>query len=63
MIEKPFTHIAVGIFILVGLLHVLRLTYGWEVTIASVVIPMWVSVVGFIITGILAVLVLLEVRN
>ena len=63
MIKKPFTHIAVGIFILVGILHVLRLIYGWEVTIASIVIPMWISVAAFIVTGILAVLVLLEVRN
>lgn len=30
--KKPFTTIAVGIFALVALVHVLRLVLGWEVT-------------------------------
>lgn len=53
---KPFTTIAIVIFSLVAVLHVLRLIFGWEVVINGMAIPMWVSAVGFIIAGGLAVL-------
>ena len=48
---KPFTAIAIFIFGLIALLHILRLLYGWEVTINGIVIPMWASILGFIIAG------------
>lgn len=51
---KPFTSIAVAIFILVAIAHLVRLALGWEVTVNSVVIPMWVSVIGLLIAGALA---------
>lgn len=51
---KPFTNVAIAIFILIAVLHLLRLIYGWEVTLNSVVIPMWVSVMGLLIPGVLA---------
>ena len=54
---KPFTAIAIGIFAVVALMHAIRLLYGWEVTINGLTIPMWISVVGFIIPSGLAVLI------
>ncbi len=54
--KKPFTMIAVGVFALVALLHVLRLALGWEVTFQGSVVPMWVSALGAIIAGGLAVM-------
>jgi hypothetical protein len=54
---KPFTTFAIFIFAVMALIHVLRLLFGWEVTINGVVIPMWASVIGAIIAGILAVMV------
>ena len=60
--KKPFTTIAVGVFGLVALLHVLRLVFGWEVTIQGSIVPMWVSVVGVIIAGGLAVMLWRESR-
>ena len=60
---KPFTTIAIVIFSLVAVLHVLRLIFGWEVVINGLVMPMWVSVVGFIVAGGLAVMVWREART
>ena len=51
---KPFTNLAIAIFILVAVLHLLRLVFGWEVTIDGMVVPMWVSIMGFLIAGALA---------
>ena len=51
---KPFTNLAIAIFILVAVLHLLRLVFGWEVTLDSMVVPMWVSVMGLLIAGALA---------
>ena len=59
---KPFTTIAIVIFSLVAVVHVLRLIFGWEAVINGMVIPMWVSVVGIIIAGGLAVMVWRESR-
>jgi hypothetical protein len=51
---KPFTIIAIVIFALVSLVHFLRLFLGWEVIVNAVVIPMWISVFGFVVAGVLA---------
>jgi len=47
--------VATGIiFLLIALLHLLRLLYGWEAIIAGWSVPSWVSVVALIVTGYLA---------
>ena len=51
---KPFTNLAIAIFILIAVMHLLRLIYGWEVTLDSIAIPMWVSVMALLIAGALA---------
>ncbi len=51
---KPFTNLAIAIFILIAVVHLLRLILSWEATVNSVVIPMWVSVMGLLIAGGLA---------
>ncbi len=60
--KKPFTTIAVGVFALMSLVHVLRLAFGWEVTFQGGVVPLWVSVLGVIIAGGLAVMLWRESR-
>jgi hypothetical protein len=55
--RKPFTMLAVVIFVVVALVHVLRAVFQWEVTINHVQIPMWASIVGAIVAGGLAVMV------
>ena len=60
---KPFTTLAVVLFSFISLVHILRLIFHWEIIAAGWVIPLWVSVPGFIITGGLAFLVWKEMRN
>jgi protein-S-isoprenylcysteine O-methyltransferase Ste14 len=52
--KKPFAMLGAVVFALVALVHLLRLVYGWEVTINGSTVPMWVSVVGVVIPGALA---------
>ena len=61
--KKPFAAIAVGVLGLVALLHVLRLGFGWEVTIQGSVVPMWVSGLGVVIASGLAVMLWRESRQ
>lgn len=51
---KPFTLVAIAVFGLVALMHVLRLFLGWEVSFNGMIIPLWASVLGFLIAGGLA---------
>jgi len=59
---KPFTTIAVAIFTIVAIVHLLRIILGWEVTIQGTVVPMWASYLGLIIAGGLAFLLRRESR-
>ena len=61
--KKPFTFIAVLVFALIAIVHVLRLVFGWEVTLNAAVVPMWVSVIGLLIAGALAVALWWESRQ
>jgi hypothetical protein len=51
---KPFTILAVVLFSLMSLAHILRLIYGWEVVLNGVQIPLWISAVGAVVTGVIA---------
>ena len=60
---KPFTTIAIAVFSLVGIVHLLRLLFGWDVVIAGYAIPMWASLVGAIAAGLLALMLARESRK
>ena len=51
---KPFTTIAIFIFSLICVVHVVRLVVGLDITVGGWAIPLWVSVPGAIVTGGLA---------
>jgi len=66
---KPFTTAAVVIFTLVAALHLARIALGWHVVIGDSVmavggtsIPMWVSYLGVVVAGGLAVMLWHESR-
>lgn len=61
--KKPFTSLAVLVFAVVAVVHVLRLVFGWDVTINSAAVPMWASVLGIVIAAGLAVMLLRESRK
>jgi hypothetical protein len=51
---KPFTTIAVVVFSLVALLQLFRVILGWEVTVNGIAIPIWASVIAFVVAAALA---------
>jgi hypothetical protein len=52
--KRPFTSLAAIIFAVIALVHLLRLIYGWAVTIVGADVPSWISVLGLFIAGGLA---------
>ena len=60
---RPFTTLGALIFALVALLHLLRLLLGWKVTVDGIDVPMWVSVLGMLIAGVLAMMLWREARK
>lgn len=60
---KPVPLVAFLVFSLVAIAHLLRLIFQTEVLIGGTIIPMWVSLVGLTVTGILAVLLWREAQS
>jgi hypothetical protein len=53
--DKNVALIAAGVvFILVSLLHLVRLITKFEITVSKKVIPLWVNVIGLLVAGFLA---------
>ena len=60
---KPFTMIAVVIFTVVAIIHLIRLFQGWAVTIAGFTVPVWWSGLGLVIAGGLALMLWREAQK
>ena len=60
---KPFTMIAVVIFVLVALLQLVRVVEGWPVTINGMSLPIWGSIVAALVAGVMAAMVFRENRR
>ena len=60
---KPASLLAALIFSLVALSHLLRLVLRVEVLVGGAVMPMWVSVVGLVVTAALAAALWRESRS
>lgn len=52
--KKPFTLLAVLVFALIAVLHLLRLVFGWEAIFNGTVMPIWLSAAGLVVAGGLA---------
>jgi hypothetical protein len=53
---NPFTKIASVFFGIIALLHLLRLTFfHLEVVVGGYQVPLWISIVGFVITAVLCI--------
>lgn len=59
---KPFTGIAIVFLALIATLQLLRSIMGWEVSVNGMSVPTWASVMAFIITGGLALMLWKESR-
>jgi hypothetical protein len=42
MTKSKFVSIASYIFLFIGIIHIVRLLYGWQVQIAGHMVPMWI---------------------
>ncbi len=51
---KPFTVFAIVVFALMSLMHILRLVFAWDVIFNGTRIPLWISWVAAVVTGIVA---------
>ena len=54
MSKNNFISLAFFIFLIIGVMHALRLINGWEVQVESTVVSMWVSWVAVIFFGFLS---------
>ena len=60
---KPFTRIAVIVFSIVSLLHFLRLVFQWQIVFNGIVVPLWLSLIGFLMAGLLAFMLYREAKG
>ena len=54
MDQKAYNTISAVVFLIVGLLHLLRIIFGWPAQIGGLNIPLWVSWLAVVVTGALA---------
>ena len=54
MAQRTFSLVTAVLFLLIALLHAVRLLRGWQVTIEGAVVPIWISWIGFAIAAYLA---------
>ena len=60
--SKPFTMLAALIFAVVALIHLFRLWSKFNVVFGTHSIPVWVSIIGFVVPGVLAIMLYREAR-
>jgi hypothetical protein len=60
---KPFTAVAIAVFTLVAIVHLVRFLAGWQVIVASFVVPVWWSAPACIVAGALALALWREARR
>ena len=60
---KPFTTLAVIVFTIVAIVQLVRVIEGWTVVIASFTVPIWASIIAFVLAALLAVMVWRENRR
>ena len=60
---KLFTIIAIVVFSFVSCTHLFRLFFEWEIILNGIVVPLWFSVLAFVIAAGLAVMLWLEAQK
>jgi hypothetical protein len=54
MTQRTFSLVTAMLFLLIAVLHAVRLLRGWQITIEGAVVPLWASWIGLAITAYLA---------
>lgn len=60
---KPFTTLAILVFVLIALVHLCRLIKPFAVVVAGMAVPQWVSIAGLVVAGGLALMLWREARR
>ncbi len=55
MEQKTYNVITSLIFIIVGVMHLLRIIYQWQIVIGTWAAPMWVSWLGVVVALVLVI--------
>lgn len=50
---KTYTNVTIVVFIGIALAHLVRAFFGWHVSVAGWVIPIWLSWVGFVVASLI----------
>jgi hypothetical protein len=61
--SKPFTWLAAAIFVLMAIVHLVRIFTHFRVTLGTHNIPMWVSYVGVVVPALLSWMLCREARG
>ena len=54
MNQRTYMTVTATLFLVVALIHLLRIIFGWPVEIGGLSIPLWVSWLGVLLAGALA---------
>lgn len=54
MTSKTYFHITGSIFLVIAVLHALRLLFGWTIVLVGWTVPVWFSLFGVLIAGFLS---------
>ncbi len=54
MNRKTYMTVTATLFLVVAIMHLLRIIFGWQVEIGGLSIPFWVSWLGVLVAGALA---------
>jgi hypothetical protein len=49
--QKTYTTITATLFLAIGILHLLRIIFGWQAEIGGLSIPLWVSWLALPVTA------------
>jgi len=60
---RPFTFIAAILFALMAAAHLYRLAVGFDISVATSAVPMWISWIALVVTASLSAMLFREARS
>jgi hypothetical protein len=52
--QQTYNAVTAALFLIIAVLHLLRIVFGWAAEIGGLAIAMWVSWLGLVVAGALA---------
>jgi hypothetical protein len=54
MRQRTYSLVCAAIFLVVACAHLLRLVFRWPIAIGGWLVPLWISIPGLLVTGLLS---------